>query len=214
MEPVCGNRPEGSRCERRCPGNRTRREAKASQRCPKSPHAGAERHPRDPSRVPESPTGFSGRLATEASRAGWYRPRVAEQAPAYPSHLAGVSAGRTARATTPAGRTDEPSIKAASRPQAKGALAEVMGHQVRKAVGRGNEAFTLVAAVSGARSLPGSHVPAQEGLPQGRGRYRGRRGGAGAPCRGAWEVARALRWPVPDSLAGGLWPWLGFRDDG
>ena len=32
MEPVCSDRPEGSRCERRCPGNRTRREAKASQR--------------------------------------------------------------------------------------------------------------------------------------------------------------------------------------
>ncbi len=111
----------------------------------------------------------------------------------------GPRRGRTARATTPAGRTDEPSIKAASRPQAKGALAEVMGHQVRKADGRGNEAFTLVAAVSGARSLPGSHVPAQEGLPQGRGRYRGRRGGAGAPCRGAWEVGTdrsPLRWQV------------------
>src|SRR6185312_14076698 len=43
-------------------------------------------------------------------------------------------------------------------------------------------------AVSDARSLPGSLVPAQEGLPQGRGRYPSRRGGAGAPCRGAWEV--------------------------
>jgi hypothetical protein len=63
MEPVCGNCPEGSRCERRCPGNRTRREAKASQRCPKSPNAGAERQPRD-REVPESPsTRLSGRLA-------------------------------------------------------------------------------------------------------------------------------------------------------
>ena len=85
-------------------------------------------------------------------------------------------------------RTDEPAIKAASRPQATGVLAEVMVQQVRKADGRGNEAFTPIAAVSRARSLPGSHVPAQEGLPQDRGRYRGRRGGAGAPCPGVWEV--------------------------
>ena len=94
----------------------------------------------------------------------------------------------------------------ASRPQATGALAEVMFHQVRKADGRGNEAFTPIAAVSGARSLPGSHVPAQEGLPQGRGCYRGRRGGAGAPCRGAWEVGGGPLPPAPNSGMTGRLP--------
>ena len=69
MEPVCGNRPEGSRCERRCPGNRTRREAKASQRDKNRRHAGAARQPGDPPRVSGSPTGFPGRPA-EAFRAG------------------------------------------------------------------------------------------------------------------------------------------------
>ena len=62
MAPVCSDRPEGSRCERRCSGNRTRREAKASQQDTNRRHAGAARQPRDPSRVSGSPTGFPGRL--------------------------------------------------------------------------------------------------------------------------------------------------------
>ena len=59
--------------------------------------AGAARQPRDPSRVPGSPTGFPGRRATGAFRAGWTRPRVADEAPAYPSHPRPFCRGRTAR---------------------------------------------------------------------------------------------------------------------
>ena len=86
MAPVCSDRPEGSRCERRCSGNRTRREAKASQQDTNRRHAGAARQPRDPSRVPGSPTGFPGRRTTEPPGPGGTGPRVADEAPAYPSH--------------------------------------------------------------------------------------------------------------------------------
>jgi hypothetical protein len=192
-------------------GRRVRKGRPAAdlQREQKSPHAGAARQPGDLQ---------GSRGARRGSREGLPRPSgpartrpwVADEAPAYPSHPRprhNSAAGDGRRVQQPLrGRTDEPAIKAASRPQATGALAEVMVDQVRKTDGRGNEAFTPIAAVSGARSLRGSHVPAQEGLPQGRGRYRGRRGGAGAPCGGTREVGRTvrvLRWQIPDSVAGG-----------
>ena len=98
MEPVCGNRPEGSRCERRCPGNRTRREAKASQRDKNRRHAGAARQPwrsakglREPDGVPrEARRGLPGRLGPG--------PGLPMRHPRTRRTLAGFPAGRTARA--------------------------------------------------------------------------------------------------------------------
>ena len=188
MEPVCGDRPEGSRCERRCPGNRMRREAKASQRVQNRRHAGAERQPGTRAGSQGARRGSQEGVQPEPSGPGGTGPGLPIRHP---------RTRRTSRGFPRGGRRVQQPLQVEpmsqqSKPPAVRKQRELSlrswWHQVRKADGRGNEAFTPVAAVSGARSLPGSHVPAQEGLPQGRGRYRGRRGGAGAPCRGAWEV--------------------------
>ena len=211
MAPVCSDRPEGSRCEHPRPGNWRGSGSQSIATGHKSPSRGCRKA------APGTRAGSQG--ARRGSQEGPPRPSgpartrpwVADEAPAYPSHPRprhNSAAGDGRRVQQPLrGRTDEPAIQAARRPQATGALAEVMFHQIREADGSGCKAFPRVAAVSRARSLPGSRVQAQEELPEGRGRNRGRRGGAGAPCRGEREIGRTvrvLRWQIPDSLAGGL----------
>ena len=84
----CGDRPRAQGVNVDAPGNRTQREAKASQRDTNRRHAGAARRPWGPRKGLREPDGAPREACAEASRAGGTGPWVADEAPAYPSHLA------------------------------------------------------------------------------------------------------------------------------
>ena len=78
----------GSRCERLA-GNRTGREAKASQRVTNRRHAGAARRPWSPCKgLAEARRSFQGGPVPRPPGPAGAGPRAAHAAPAYPSHLA------------------------------------------------------------------------------------------------------------------------------
>ena len=187
MEPVCGDRPEGSRCER--PVRATGRGGK-----PKHRSGSQIAVTRAPQGGPGAPARGSRKLDGASREACFRRPPgparsrswAAHAAPAYPSHPAGFSAGLEGACNKfGQGRNDEPTIQASHTQEAKPPAGVIARHPekaqrvAREGVEGGKEAFAPGEAVSFGRSLPGSHVPAQEALPQGRGRYRGSRG---SPC--------------------------------